>query len=151
MIQWAKRAGKLVFQEAEELHEDNIMTFCNLALFWHSQGSWRVASLHKGLEPSTWRVRYKTSSWLHHRKCLPPPSYHWSRVGHYAHRKLTWIRNTTTSLLGLLSFPLSKYRTAETFRAYGRHPKFAFTMARRRFRSRIFYKLVGNSRIRPQK
>ena len=48
MIDWAKRAGKLVFQEAEELHEDNVVTFCNLALFWHAQGSWRIALLHKG-------------------------------------------------------------------------------------------------------
>lgn len=49
MIEWAKRAGKLVFQEAEELHEENIVTFCNLALFWHSQGSWRISHLHKGM------------------------------------------------------------------------------------------------------
>ncbi|KAI8714907.1 hypothetical protein NCS52_01211600 [Fusarium sp. LHS14.1] len=48
MIEWAKKAGKLVFQEAEELHEDNLVTFFNLALFWHSQGSWRVSYLHKG-------------------------------------------------------------------------------------------------------
>jgi hypothetical protein len=49
MIEWAKQAGKLVFQEAEDLHEDNIVTFCNLALFWFSQGSWRIAYLHKGI------------------------------------------------------------------------------------------------------
>ena len=49
MIDWAKRAGRLVFQEAEELHEDNVVTFCNLALFWNSQGSWRIALLHKGM------------------------------------------------------------------------------------------------------
>ncbi|RMJ08428.1 hypothetical protein CDV36_011955 [Fusarium kuroshium] len=48
MIEWAKKAGKLVFQEAEELHEDNLVTFFNLALFWHSQGSWRISYLHKG-------------------------------------------------------------------------------------------------------
>jgi hypothetical protein len=48
MVEWAKRAGRLVFQEAEELHEHNIVTFCNLALFWHSQGSWRISYLHKG-------------------------------------------------------------------------------------------------------
>ncbi|KAI8660008.1 hypothetical protein NCS56_01219400 [Fusarium sp. Ph1] len=48
MIEWAKKAGKLVFQDAEELHEDNLVTFFNLALFWHSQGSWRVSYLHKG-------------------------------------------------------------------------------------------------------
>ncbi|RTE80224.1 hypothetical protein BHE90_005297 [Fusarium euwallaceae] len=48
MIEWAKKAGKLVFQEAEELDEDNLVTFFNLALFWHSQGSWRISYLHKG-------------------------------------------------------------------------------------------------------
>ena len=48
MKEWAQRAGKLVFQEAEELHDDNIVTFCNLSLFWHSKGQWRVAHLHKG-------------------------------------------------------------------------------------------------------
>lgn len=48
MIEWAKKAGRLVFQEAEDLHEENIVTFSNLALFWHSQGSWRISQLHKG-------------------------------------------------------------------------------------------------------
>ncbi|KIL85329.1 hypothetical protein FAVG1_11284 [Fusarium avenaceum] len=52
MNQWAKKAGELVFQEAEELHQDNIVTFCNLSLFWHSQGSWRISYLHKGIAPS---------------------------------------------------------------------------------------------------
>ena len=53
MIEWAKRAGKLVLQEAEELYEDNVVTFCNLALFWHSEGSWRIGLLHKGMS-SAW-------------------------------------------------------------------------------------------------
>ncbi|KAI8633487.1 hypothetical protein F5Y19DRAFT_243861 [Xylariaceae sp. FL1651] len=48
MVEWAQRAGKLVFQDAEELAQDNIVTFLNLALFWHSQGSWRIAYLYKG-------------------------------------------------------------------------------------------------------
>ncbi|KAH6949292.1 hypothetical protein DER45DRAFT_581033 [Fusarium avenaceum] len=46
--QWAKKASATVFQMAEELHQDNIVTFCNLSLFWHSQGSWRISYLHKG-------------------------------------------------------------------------------------------------------
>ncbi|RSM10392.1 hypothetical protein CDV31_007268 [Fusarium ambrosium] len=50
MIEWAKKAGKLVFQEVEELHEDNLVTFFNLALFWHSQGSWRISYLHKEIQ-----------------------------------------------------------------------------------------------------
>ncbi|EWG42668.1 hypothetical protein FVEG_04420 [Fusarium verticillioides 7600] len=48
MTKWAKDAGALVFQEAEELSDDNLVTFCNLSLFWHSQGSWRISYLHKG-------------------------------------------------------------------------------------------------------
>ncbi|KAH7148987.1 hypothetical protein B0J13DRAFT_295137 [Dactylonectria estremocensis] len=48
MIEWAKRAGRLVFQEIEDLSEENLVTFSNLALFWHSQGSWRISQLHKG-------------------------------------------------------------------------------------------------------
>ncbi|KAF5587523.1 hypothetical protein FPANT_6868 [Fusarium pseudoanthophilum] len=45
---WAKEAGALVFQDAEDLNDDNLVTFCNLSLFWHSQGSWRISYLHKG-------------------------------------------------------------------------------------------------------
>ncbi|KAI1259592.1 hypothetical protein F5Y18DRAFT_408672 [Xylariaceae sp. FL1019] len=48
MEQWAKKAGKLVFENAEELAQENIVTFLNLALFWHSLGAWRRAYLHKG-------------------------------------------------------------------------------------------------------
>ena len=47
MIEWAKRAGKLVFQNAEDLHDDNIVTFSILGLFWYGQGSWRLCYLHK--------------------------------------------------------------------------------------------------------
>ncbi|KAF5623176.1 uncharacterized protein FTJAE_10699 [Fusarium tjaetaba] len=48
MTKWAKEAGARVFQDAEELNDDNLVTFCNLSLFWHSQGSWRISYLHKG-------------------------------------------------------------------------------------------------------
>ncbi|CAG7557895.1 unnamed protein product [Fusarium equiseti] len=48
MGKWAKKAGSLVFQDAEGLNDDNIVTHCNLSLFWHSQGSWRISYLHKG-------------------------------------------------------------------------------------------------------
>lgn len=48
MIEWAKRAGSLVFQDAESLCGDNIVTFCILATFWYAQGSWRLSYLHKG-------------------------------------------------------------------------------------------------------
>lgn len=48
MTDWARRAGKLVLQEAEELHEDSVVTYVNLALFWHAEGLWRLALLHKG-------------------------------------------------------------------------------------------------------
>ncbi|KAF4956374.1 hypothetical protein FGADI_3951 [Fusarium gaditjirri] len=33
MTKWAKDAGALVFQDAEELSDDNLVTFCNLSLF----------------------------------------------------------------------------------------------------------------------
>ncbi|KAI0487018.1 hypothetical protein F4859DRAFT_324250 [Xylaria cf. heliscus] len=48
MLEWAQRAGRLVFQEVEELTRGNIVTYMNLALFWHSQGAWRRAYLYKG-------------------------------------------------------------------------------------------------------
>ncbi|KAI0425589.1 hypothetical protein F5Y09DRAFT_321428 [Xylaria sp. FL1042] len=48
MLEWAQKAGKLVLQDAEELAWENVVTFMNLALFWHSQGSWRRAYFHKG-------------------------------------------------------------------------------------------------------
>ncbi|KAI8947499.1 hypothetical protein F4801DRAFT_582324 [Xylaria longipes] len=48
MLEWAQSAGKLVFQEVEELARGNIVTYMNLALFWHSQGAWRRAYLYKG-------------------------------------------------------------------------------------------------------
>ncbi|KAJ9608506.1 hypothetical protein H2200_007494 [Cladophialophora chaetospira] len=47
MIEWAKRAGSLVFKDAETLCEENIVTFCILATFWYAQGSWRLSYLHK--------------------------------------------------------------------------------------------------------
>lgn len=52
MTKWAKKAGSLVFQDAEDLNHDNIVTHCNLSLFWHSQGSWRISYLHKGNSPT---------------------------------------------------------------------------------------------------
>ncbi|KAI0454672.1 hypothetical protein F5B21DRAFT_504148 [Xylaria acuta] len=48
MLEWAQSAGKLVFQEVEELARGNIVTYMNLALFWHSQGARRRAYLYKG-------------------------------------------------------------------------------------------------------
>ncbi|KAH8897750.1 hypothetical protein GQ53DRAFT_884572 [Thozetella sp. PMI_491] len=48
MVEWAQRASQLVFQEIDKFHDDNVVTFLNLALFWHSQGSWRTSLLHKG-------------------------------------------------------------------------------------------------------
>ncbi|KAI1815135.1 hypothetical protein GGS20DRAFT_361908 [Poronia punctata] len=45
---WAERAGKLVFQYIEELAHENIVTCLNLAIFWHSIGSWRRGYLYRG-------------------------------------------------------------------------------------------------------
>jgi hypothetical protein len=49
MTEWAHRAGRLVFQEVECPHEDNIVTFINLTLFFYSQGMWSRAHVHKGI------------------------------------------------------------------------------------------------------
>ncbi|KAH8697046.1 hypothetical protein BGW36DRAFT_160144 [Talaromyces proteolyticus] len=48
MTEWAERAGKLVFQEVENVNEDNLVTFWNLFFFWHSQGSWRKSYIYRG-------------------------------------------------------------------------------------------------------
>ncbi|KAI1742408.1 hypothetical protein F4680DRAFT_463892, partial [Xylaria scruposa] len=48
MLEWAQSAGKLAFQEIEDLTRGNIVTYMNLALFWHSQGKWTRAYLYKG-------------------------------------------------------------------------------------------------------
>ncbi|KEF54552.1 uncharacterized protein A1O9_08994 [Exophiala aquamarina CBS 119918] len=47
-IEWAERAGKLVLQEIETPHEDNVVTLLNLALFWYSRGEWRRCYVLKG-------------------------------------------------------------------------------------------------------
>ncbi|KAK5062508.1 hypothetical protein LTR84_004581 [Exophiala bonariae] len=47
MTEWAQQAGKLAFQEIENFSNDLVVTFLNLTLFWHSQGSWKVSSLYK--------------------------------------------------------------------------------------------------------
>lgn len=53
MTEWAQQAGRLAFQEIENFSEDLVVTFLNLTLFWHSQGSWKVSSLYKG---ELWQV-----------------------------------------------------------------------------------------------
>ncbi|KIN00009.1 hypothetical protein OIDMADRAFT_55899 [Oidiodendron maius Zn] len=37
--EWAERAGELVSREILDPHEENIITFINLALFWYGQGN----------------------------------------------------------------------------------------------------------------
>jgi hypothetical protein len=48
MADWAERAGEQVLKEVERPHEDNIVTFMNLALLWYAEGSWRRSYIHKG-------------------------------------------------------------------------------------------------------
>lgn len=48
MLEWAQLAGKLVLRQADELHEEDVVTTINLGLFWHSQGSWRKSFFYKG-------------------------------------------------------------------------------------------------------
>ncbi|KAK5061460.1 hypothetical protein LTR84_008003 [Exophiala bonariae] len=70
MIEWAKRAGKLVFADAEDLCDDNIVTFSILALFWYSQGSWRLCYLHKGNAYGLLHIRGLGSAKLHTQNSL---------------------------------------------------------------------------------
>lgn len=48
MMEWADQASKLVFQQADDPDEDNIVTFINLALLYYSQGIWHRSFIHKG-------------------------------------------------------------------------------------------------------
>lgn len=48
MTAWAEQAAEQVFAAAEYPHEDNVVTFMNLALFWYAQGAWRRSYVHKG-------------------------------------------------------------------------------------------------------
>lgn len=47
--EWAERAGRLAFQEAESPREENIVSFINLALFWYSEGEFRRSNMHEGI------------------------------------------------------------------------------------------------------
>ncbi|KAK5675883.1 hypothetical protein LTS10_011615 [Elasticomyces elasticus] len=49
MIEWAKQAGNLVFQDVQSLRAESIVSFTILGLFWYTQGSWRLSSLYKGV------------------------------------------------------------------------------------------------------
>ncbi|KAI0195222.1 hypothetical protein EV127DRAFT_332779 [Xylaria flabelliformis] len=48
MLEWAQSAGKLAFQEIEELNRASIVTHMNLGLLWHSLGAWTRSYLYKG-------------------------------------------------------------------------------------------------------
>ncbi|KAK3650409.1 hypothetical protein LTR56_006388 [Elasticomyces elasticus] len=47
MTEWAQRAGKLAFSEIETFNKDLAVTFLNLSMYWYSQGSWKISSLHR--------------------------------------------------------------------------------------------------------
>lgn len=49
MVEWARKAGRLVFQQLEDFHEEKIVMLTILGLFWYSQGSWRVSQSYKGI------------------------------------------------------------------------------------------------------
>lgn len=65
MAEWAKRAGRLVFSDIETFHEENFVTFVNLSVFWHSQGSWRTFYLYKGAGRILTRTKAATNG-LHY-------------------------------------------------------------------------------------
>jgi hypothetical protein len=50
MVEWARKSGRLVFQQPEDLHEEKIVTLMILGLFWYSQGCWRVSQFYKGID-----------------------------------------------------------------------------------------------------
>lgn len=52
-FEWAAQAGSLVFAQVDDPHEENIVTFINLALFWYSEGEWRRSAVYqcKSLQP----------------------------------------------------------------------------------------------------
>ncbi|KEF58409.1 uncharacterized protein A1O9_06335 [Exophiala aquamarina CBS 119918] len=45
---WADHAGKLALLAAETPHEENLVTFATLSLFWYTQGFWRRSYIYKG-------------------------------------------------------------------------------------------------------
>ena len=57
MVEWARKAGRLVFQQPEDLHEEKTVTLMILGLFWYSQGSWRVSQFYKGINIAS-QLRY---------------------------------------------------------------------------------------------
>ncbi len=61
MLEWAQTASRLVLREVDELHEEDVITFLNLALFWHTQGLWRKCFMYKGAALST---IHSVTSWL---------------------------------------------------------------------------------------
>lgn len=46
-IEWAERASRLAFKEAEAPREENTVLFLVLALFWYSMGQFRRSSMHE--------------------------------------------------------------------------------------------------------
>lgn len=113
MIEWAKRAGALVFQDAESLCEDNIVTFCVLGTFWYAQGSWRLSYLHKGsclLDTATQNRKLTASS-----ERLQSTPYHGSLICEASYTKLSGLGNSAATFLGLLSHAMCTSRESRIY------------------------------------
>jgi hypothetical protein len=76
MTEWAQEAGKLAFQEIESFSKELVVTFLNLALFWHGQGSWKISSLYKGMS-SPAQIWRRHSQHVSKRLPFPLHSWHW--------------------------------------------------------------------------
>lgn len=107
MMEWAERAGKLVFQEVEDMFEDNIVSFVNLALFWHSQGSWRRSYLHKGRREC---CAYYCSYLSLRSKRLQPNSHTRHGCHTKTHGTRLEVRAPSPTILGVLSNALPYVR-----------------------------------------
>lgn len=46
-VEWAERASRFAFQDAQAPREENIVLFIVLALFWYSMGQFRRSSMHE--------------------------------------------------------------------------------------------------------
>jgi hypothetical protein len=45
--EWAERASRVAFEEAQFPREENVATLINLALFWYSEGEFRRSAMHE--------------------------------------------------------------------------------------------------------
>ena len=110
--EWADRAGKLALNELEMVHEDNIVTFASLSLFWYTQGSWRRSYIHKGMETTgkgkILRILMSSRD-VPCRECNANCSYPRPCRRRKSQRQLLDRRGLATTLLGMLPHQLPQH------------------------------------------